>query len=119
MAFARREGSLDVVLTRSDLKSYSYLLGPLTGYPHHAGKAASHIHFFERAEKIKRIANVDFGHEMKMLHTRSFDGKWLNLMGTQLDTVQDTAWTTNPQMSLTSGHAFQKPDHLRVEKNKL
>ncbi|KAF7922624.1 uncharacterized protein EAE98_008150 [Botrytis deweyae] len=62
--------------------SYSNLLGPLTGYPHHAGNATSTV------EKIKRIANVDFGHEIRSLHTRSYNGRWLNLMGTQLGTAQ-------------------------------
>ncbi|TGO48760.1 hypothetical protein BCON_0230g00030 [Botryotinia convoluta] len=116
MAFARREGSLDVILTRSDkFRSQELLLPSWTLNWISSSCWESHIHVLERAEKIKRIANVDFGHEIRRLHNRSYDGKWLNLMGTQLDTVQDTAWTADPQMSLTSGHAFQQPNHLRVE----
>ncbi|THV49337.1 hypothetical protein BGAL_0200g00150 [Botrytis galanthina] len=116
MAFAQREGSLDVVLTPSDkFRSRESVLPSWTLNWISSSCWASHIHILERAEKIKRIENVDFGHEIRRVHTRSYDGKWLNLMGTQLGTVQDTAWTTNSQVRLTSGHAFQQPDHLRVE----
>ncbi|KAF7947056.1 uncharacterized protein EAE97_004305 [Botrytis byssoidea] len=117
MAFAQREGSLDVILTQSYKFRSRELLLPswsLNWISSSCWNATSKF-ILERAEKIKRIENVDSGHEIRKLHTRSYNGKWLNLMGTQLGTVQDTVWTTNPRMRLTSGHAFQQPDHLRVE----
>ncbi|TGO17304.1 hypothetical protein BTUL_0019g00950 [Botrytis tulipae] len=116
MAFAQREGSLDVILTQSyKFRSRELLLPSWSLNWISSSCWERHIQILERAEKIKRIENIDFGHQIRRLHTRSYDGKWLNLMGTQLGTVQDTAWTTNPQMRLTSGHAFQQPDHLLVE----
>ncbi|TEY62492.1 hypothetical protein BOTCAL_0161g00090 [Botryotinia calthae] len=105
MAFARQEGCFDVILTSSDkFRSQDLLLPSWTPNWISTSSWKSHIHVLERAGKIKRLANVDFENKVQRLHTRSFDGKTMSLMGTQLDTVQDTAWMANPQMSLTSGY---------------
>ncbi|ATZ57070.1 hypothetical protein BCIN_14g02500 [Botrytis cinerea B05.10] len=117
MAFARQDGCFDVMLTSSDkYRSQDLRLPSWTPNWISTSSWKSHMHVLERAKNIQRPANVDFGDEIRRLHTQSFDGKMLSLMGTQLDTVQDTAWMTNSQISLTSGYGLQQPDHSRVGK---